>query len=739
MNGKLLALVALLAATTTTLFAQQRNCGAMDYLQQQISDDPQRAIRLQEIEAQTQRFIAQQGVNDRVVYTIPVVVHVVWNTASENISDAQVQSQIDVLNEDFRRLNSDANNTWSQAADSELEFCLASIDPNGNATTGITRRQTTVSSFASNDNMKFFSSGGQDAWPTGDYLNIWVCDLSSGLLGYAQFPGGPASTDGVVIDYAYFGRGGSANAPFDLGRTATHEVGHWLNLRHIWGDGGCNVDDFVSDTPTSDNPNYGCPTGHVSCSSTDMIENYMDYTDDGCMNLFTQGQKSRMRALFGAGGSRASLLSSNGCSSAPTCGVPGNLGTSSVTNNTATASWNTSPNATSYSVQIRVGSSGNWTTYSSTGTSYNFTGLTACTGYQVRVAAVCSSGSSSYSGITNFTTSGCTGGCNDNEVNLNLVTDNYGSETTWELRDDNGSLIQSGGPYSNNTSYNFNFCLPDGCYNFTIYDSYGDGICCAYGSGSYTLTDAGGSTLASGGQFGSSESTDFCFGGPPPPPPGCSDNYEPNETRGASKPISTGNQISALISSAGDDDWFSFSNTSSQRDIRVTLTNLAGDYDMELYRGSRRVAVSQNGGTSDEQIIYNTSRLSTYYIHVYGYNGANDPNNCYNLLAEISSSNFRGAGEASLDIEVAKGDLSFDVMPNPANNFTNLVFNPTSSGEVEIRVADLSGKILVNQKVNLDKTAQTYKLDVSEFKSGLYLVTVKNNEAVSTQKVLVQR
>ncbi|MCB0663092.1 MAG: zinc metalloprotease, partial [Saprospiraceae bacterium] len=221
----------------------------MEYLQKQINEDPERAKQLQAIEEQTARIIAQQGVTDRAVYTIPVVVHVIWNTTAENISDAQVQSQIDVLNEDFRRLNADANNTWSQAADSEIEFCMATIDPNGTATTGITRRQTTVSSFSSNDNMKFYSTGGTDAWPAGDYLNIWVCDLSSGLLGYAQFPGGPANTDGVVIDYAYFGRNGSATPPFDLGRTATHEVGHWLNLRHIWGDGNCNVDDFVTDTP----------------------------------------------------------------------------------------------------------------------------------------------------------------------------------------------------------------------------------------------------------------------------------------------------------------------------------------------------------------------------------------------------------------------------------------------------------------------------------------------------------
>ncbi|MCB0624470.1 MAG: zinc metalloprotease, partial [Saprospiraceae bacterium] len=176
-----------------------------------------------------------------------------------------------------------------------------------------TRTSTSVTAFSANDNMKFNSSGGKDAWPAGSYLNIWVCDLSGGLLGYAQFPGGPASTDGVVIDYAYFGTIGTATPPFHLGRTATHEVGHWLNLRHIWGDGPCSVDDFVTDTPTSDAANYGCPIGHVSCSTTDMVQNYMDYTDDACMNLYTTGQKNRMRAVFDTGGARQSLLNSTAC------------------------------------------------------------------------------------------------------------------------------------------------------------------------------------------------------------------------------------------------------------------------------------------------------------------------------------------------------------------------------------------------------------------------------------------
>lgn len=255
------------------------------------------------------------------VITIPTVVHVVYNTNVENISDEQVISQIDVLNADFRRLNSDADGTWTQAADTEIEFCLATVDPNGNPTDGITRTYTSRTSFALNDDsIKSSSTGGKDAWDTSEYLNIWVGTLQGGDLGYTQFPGGgSALTDGVVTTTTAFG---TANAPngetfnlslyYNLGRTTTHEVGHWLNLRHIWGDGNCTADDFVQDTPTSDASNYDC-SNHVSCNTVDMVQNYMDYTNDSCMNLFTIGQKDRMRALFEVGGFRRSLLSSPGC------------------------------------------------------------------------------------------------------------------------------------------------------------------------------------------------------------------------------------------------------------------------------------------------------------------------------------------------------------------------------------------------------------------------------------------
>ena len=268
-----------------------------------------------EIENRTSRVLAFGGAVLRTGCTqIPIVVHVVYRSAAENISDAQIQSQIEVLNADYRAANPDKSSTPAVFApligDARVTFKLADVDPNGNPTNGITRTSSSNSSFTSDtDNVKSASTGGADPWPADRYLNIWTCGnlrdtAGNALLGYAQFPGGPAATDGVVILQSAFGNTGTAAAPFNLGRTATHEIGHWLNLRHIWGDDGtgCTGDDFVADTPNAGGPNYGTPTfPHISCNNGpngDMFMNYMDYVDDAAMFMFTQGQVDRMQAAL---------------------------------------------------------------------------------------------------------------------------------------------------------------------------------------------------------------------------------------------------------------------------------------------------------------------------------------------------------------------------------------------------------------------------------------------------------
>jgi hypothetical protein len=334
MIKKLLRFLFLFLLTSTLGFAQndKRDCGSMEVLQQQIDENPLIKQNLDKIEQQTNAYIERlnqknkgfsMALSPTQVITIPVVVHVIWNSAEENISDAQVQSQIQVLSEDFRKMNSDVTKTPSLfaglAADSYVQFVLATVDPSGNPTNGITRTKTKTTAFRTNDAMKFTSKGGHDAWPADQYLNLWVCDLGRSLLGYAQFPGGDPRTDGVVCHYKYTGTTGTSTAPYHLGRTATHEVGHWLNLRHIWGDANCG-NDFVNDTPTQQTSNGGCPAfPKPTCGNTsDMWMNYMDYTYDACMYMFSEGQKVRMRALFEPGGARASFTGGTSSLSAVT-------------------------------------------------------------------------------------------------------------------------------------------------------------------------------------------------------------------------------------------------------------------------------------------------------------------------------------------------------------------------------------------------------------------------------------
>lgn len=278
----------------------------------------------------------------RSVITIPVVFHIIHNGepvgVGANISTAQILSQLDVLNEDFRRLNTDIYITPSAfrgaSDDALIEFCLAQQDELGNPTNGIERIQGVQSSY---DASEFNTlEKPYSVWDRDKYMNFWTCNIPS-LSGYATFPSGPANLDGVVIKYDQVGNTGNVNPPFDLGRTATHEVGHWLNLRHIWGDApGCSIDDSIPDTPLQDvaTPIGTCPTFPVltnSCSPNYpgiMFYNQMDYSGDVCLTMFTVGQTSRMdAALFGP---RASLLFSNGCNPSNT-GIYNNSLSKSVT------------------------------------------------------------------------------------------------------------------------------------------------------------------------------------------------------------------------------------------------------------------------------------------------------------------------------------------------------------------------------------------------------------------------
>lgn len=312
-----------IVCSTFVLYSSAQRCGTVEYL----NTHPLNKYTFQRTETPT--TANRDTLKDEVI-VIPVVVHVLYNTSDQNISDQQVLSQIVSLNNDYRRQNADTINTplpfKNVAADTRIQFCLAKVDPKGRYTTGIIHKFTNVTQFLADDQMKFSAKGGDDAWDASKYLNLWVCNLFGRTLGYAVLPGSPAEKDGVVIKYTAFGTIGTAAAPYNKGRTATHEIGHWLGLKHLWGDSTCG-DDGIADTPPQEAGNMNCPSfPHISSCSInsygDMFMNYMDLTNDACMNMFTQGQKAEMRSLFALGNPRNSLLNSIVCDSSNAEGGP---------------------------------------------------------------------------------------------------------------------------------------------------------------------------------------------------------------------------------------------------------------------------------------------------------------------------------------------------------------------------------------------------------------------------------
>ncbi len=332
-------LLALLFIFSTTTTRAQVRCATVEHtaaLYKRFNKIPQPEAFEKWIELRKQSQLRQNKINRYQVepYNIPVVVHIIHNGEpvgiGTNVSDEQIFSQIKVLNNDFKRLNADATQTplefQSVAGSLDIQFVLAKQDPTGAATTGILRTKGNKTSYVQADDIQLKS---QSYWPSESYLNIWVCNLSS-ILGYAQFPISTldgledyqneiATTDGVVVTYDAFGSDDDGNfnllTGFNKGRTLTHEMGHFFGLRHIWGDDSSCITttDYVADTPKQNDDTNGCPSHpQVACSNTKMFQNYMDYTHDPCMNIFTLGQMERMQIVIENSVRRASLLNSLG-------------------------------------------------------------------------------------------------------------------------------------------------------------------------------------------------------------------------------------------------------------------------------------------------------------------------------------------------------------------------------------------------------------------------------------------
>lgn len=313
-----------LVAFQLTSFGQHNRCQTTLYTEQILSGNPELRAKFEKQQAEFNSQVAKSSLQTESVITIPVVFHILHNTLEQNVPDERIMEQLDVLNNDYNRYNQDAQSTPSAfqgvAAGTSIQFCLAKRDPNNNPTSGIERKYTSTTSFNIGDDMKKVSLGGLKGWSKNKYLNIWVCNLNNNLLGYASMPGIANDTlDGVVVSFSTIGGPDAVgtNPTYNLGRTLTHETGHWLNLIHVWGDDGndCTGTDNVNDTPNQAGPHYGTPGfPYISCNNGpdgDMFMNFLDYTDDLVMNIFTAGQSQRMNTALSS--LRTPLLTSNGC------------------------------------------------------------------------------------------------------------------------------------------------------------------------------------------------------------------------------------------------------------------------------------------------------------------------------------------------------------------------------------------------------------------------------------------
>jgi hypothetical protein len=409
MKKHLLIIVMLLCPPLfiATIFAQnnQHQCFSHIVLAQQLATNPTMKAQVEANERFIAAFANRVQLRGGKQIIIPTVVHVV----SSSVTDAQVLSQIEALNRDFNKLNADASKVPSEfknlIADCEIKFQLAVRTPNNEPTNGIIRHTSNRTEWGGQDDVKKPNRGGFAPWNASKYLNIYVCPIGNGVLGYASFPGTPEEVDGVVIDPTAFGTTGVARRPFNVGRTCVHEVAHWLNLYHIWGDANCG-DDHCSDTPPQKEAHYGeVTTGSFSyClgnQTRDMSMNFMDYVNDASMVMFTAGQKTRMQATLN--GVRASILTSDGCTPPVQIGCKiKNLFISGLKTTAATLSWEAISGTKTYTIEIKKMGATDWLSMSSTNSTFTFNNLAANEFYVARIKSDCPT--AEYSDLANVIT-----------------------------------------------------------------------------------------------------------------------------------------------------------------------------------------------------------------------------------------------------------------------------------------------------------------------------------------------
>jgi len=674
-----LLFTALLLISTTIIFAQHPHCMTFEKTVEMKAANPllgeQIRIAKNQIDAyynDPANFSSRQG-----IITIPVVFHVMHNGEPigtlPNVSDAQLISQMTQLNKDYRRLNSDTNlipGVWKNvAADCQIEFCLASVDPSGASTSGITRHSM-GSSGTWSDARKTTTT-----WDRNKYLNIWIATIGGGTLGYTMIPGGPADQDGVVIDPLFVGVGGSSSAPFNKGRTATHEIGHWLGLDHTWGDDGtaCTGTDGIEDTPNQAGENYGCPTFPQTdaCSPTSpgvMYMDYMDYTDDGCMFMFTKAQKNKMLSVLNT--VRSAIKTSNGC---------GSLGTITISGTVIEASSSTPVANTSIMFEGPVNretvtdASGNFSVNINSG-SYNV--YAGKWGYMTNRF--------SYNQAYTTTTAGVT-----IPIEYGKYYDDFSINQNWVV---GGTAAASG-------SWVIAYPVETRTASGNTMTQTGHSLTTDFGSRCY---------VTGNGTYGASSN---------------SNDVDAGSTILTSPVMDLSMYHNPYIEyhrwfygSVSDNEKISISNGSSKSDIEtVTFTSNENVWTTKKIRVLDFIPLTNNMTFSVE--VTDAGSASTV-------EGALDKFMVYDSV----QANIQDQNQFEL----------FNVFPNPTKNEINIVFASSSNQPSIVKIFNMYGDLILTERMQPNNSYSVNKIDMSEFTSGVYMIELSDGDHIGIKKIIKQ-
>lgn len=634
---------------------------------------------------------AQDNANNKASRVIPVVVHVLYGNTTQNISLTQIQSQINVLNKDFSATNTDISNVpsvfQSAIANCDIEFCLAQVDPNNQPTNGINRVNVGTTSLTTSQIDGTWKP--QTQWDPTKYFNIWVANISGGILGYAQFPsssglggmpsnGGAANTDGVVILYNAFGTTGAVSSPYNKGRTATHEIGHWLGLRHIWGDATCG-NDFCNDTPPQQTSNYSCPTHPYkvgTCSGNtagEMFMNYMDYVNDACMYMFTANQKARMDVVLQNSPRRGSLLTSNACGTAP-------LNANFTANNTT----------------ITAGQTVTFTDNSTgpnpiTSWSWNFD-VTSQGGVAPSTALTQGPHTVTYNNAGTYTVS---------------LTVGDGSSNDTETKNAYITVLQQGTQTCDSTAANWDFAQH------------------ASQTGAYSWSNNGGYVMGqnSYGDNGWADKVPYSGSG-----------TFLTDVLMYFRPIGSGNvNLKVWGVNAGAPG-----NVLAQQTVQISQLGSGGT--PTLWTLSSPVSLNGNffvghdhttlvSGDSVAMLTAPTSTPSVWAKETTGW-------------IALSSYNFNHSGAiipvicntVTGEKELLKELNEILVFPNPTNGTINVALTAKENSSVD--VYNLVGELIYSSGI---KNTQLFTIDINDQPNGVYFVTIKSGNTVSTKKVLLSK